>query len=178
MPIKGEAMTQISRMRLLRGGVKTAPPPLRPPWALRDARAFAQACDGCGKCVPACEINLIAPGSDGRPVVSFAETGCDFCGACADACPTGALERSDEAAPWDHVARIEASCLSFRGVECRMCGDHCPAGAIIFQPLVGGRRLPAVIEADCTGCGACVAPCPVQAVKTTPANAERGKACA
>lgn len=175
-------MSGVSRARLLRGNVKVAPPPLRPPWALRGAKAFDTACDGCGKCAPACEIDLIALGADGKPFVSFADMGCNFCGACADACPTGALRRDDESAPWDHVARIGASCLSYGGVECRMCGDHCPAGAIAFQPLGRGRWLPSVREADCSGCGACVAPCPSRAITMNPfgnsPSAERGKACA
>lgn len=171
-------MGDVSRARLLRGGVKAPPPPLRPPWALRDAVTFKSACDGCGKCAPVCEFGLISLGADETPVVSFADMGCDFCGACADACPTGALRRTDESAAWDHVARIGASCLSYSGVECRMCGDHCPTSAISFQPLGRGRWLPNVSEADCSGCGACMAPCPARAIAMNPTTAERGKACA
>lgn len=188
-------MSDVSRARLLRGGFKKpAPPPVRPPWALRDAAAFRNACDGCGDCVPACEPGLIALAEDGLPIVSFAETGCDFCGACAAACAKGALKHDDDAPAWDHVARIGASCLSYQGVECRMCGDHCPTSAIAFQPMGRGRWLPTVIEADCSGCGACVAPCPARAVALaanapaanalagaavkTPSSVERDKACA
>lgn len=176
-------MSGVSRARLLRGGLKApAPPPLRPPWALRDAARFRSACDGCGDCVPACAPGLISLGEDGLPVVSFADMGCDFCGACAAACAKGALKRDDDAptfgGAWGHVARIGASCLSYQGVECRMCGDHCPTSAIAFQPLGRGRWLPAVVEAACTGCGACVAPCPAHAVAMNPPSVERDEACA
>lgn len=171
-------MGEVSRARFLRGRVGSPPPPLRPPWALRDAASFAASCDGCGLCAPACPDGLIVMGDDKLPTVSFVNGGCDFCAACAAVCPTGALKREDGAPAWDHVARIGASCLSYGGVECRMCGDHCRTAAIAFQPLGRGRWLPTVRAADCTGCGACVGPCPARAIVMIHPATEGSKACA
>lgn len=61
-------------------------------------------------------------------------------------------------------ARIGAGCLSYTGIDCRMCGDHCDHGAIRFRPLGRGRWLPIIEEGGCTGCGDCAGVCPVKAV--------------
>jgi ferredoxin-type protein NapF len=47
----------------------------------------------------------------------------------------------------------------------------CDAGAIRFKPTLGGVTSPALDLSLCTGCGACVAPCPTQAISMkTPAG--------
>lgn len=162
----------VSRASLLRGQFRAEPGAIRPPWARADARAFASACDACGRCGPACPEGIIGFDRVGRPVVDFSKGGCSFCGACADRCPTGALTRTEGGRPWTLVARIGADCLSFGGVECRICGDHCDTAAIRFRPLGRGRWLPSIEEADCTGCGACVGVCPVKAVTVSPEPVE------
>jgi ferredoxin-type protein NapF len=167
----------VSRASLLRGQFRSEPGVIRPPWAVTEARAFASACDACGRCGPACPEGIIVFDRIGRPTVDFAKGGCTFCGACAEACPTGALARATEAAPWQLAARIGADCLSFGGIDCRMCADHCDTAAIRFRPLGRGRWLPNIEEADCTGCGACVGVCPVKAVAVRPKEmAEAGAA--
>ncbi|WP_448206202.1 ferredoxin-type protein NapF [Azospirillum sp. sgz302134] len=166
----------VSRASLLRGAFRAdtgkqpiRPEPIRPPWAIPDARGFAAACDACGRCGPACPERIITIDRIGRPVVDFSENGCTFCGACAEACPTGALARSaPDVAPWTLTARIGADCLSFNGTDCRVCADHCDERAIRFRPLGRGRWLPDIEAVDCTGCGACVGVCPVKAVTVAP----------
>jgi ferredoxin-type protein NapF len=69
------------------------------------------------------------------------------------------------------VAVIGEACLARRGVVCRSCGDACPERAIRFPPLLGHVALPVVVADACTGCGDCVAVCPVAAV-TLPAVPE------
>lgn len=69
------------------------------------------------------------------------------------------------AAPGEGRAEIDARCLAVKGVECRICGEHCDDGAIRFSPRPGGPPLPEVRREACTGCGACVAPCPVTAIR-------------
>lgn len=68
-------------------------------------------------------------------------------------------------APGEGVAEVDARCVAGKGVECRICGEHCDAGAIRFSPRPGGPPLPEVRREACTGCGDCVAPCPVQAIR-------------
>jgi ferredoxin-type protein NapF len=55
--------------------------------------------------------------------------------------------------------------MAAQGVVCRTCGDVCDARAIHFQLRVGGAALPLLDETACTGCGECIAVCPVQAVE-------------
>jgi ferredoxin-type protein NapF len=59
---------------------------------------------------------------------------------------------------------IADACLARAGVVCQACGDACPERAIGFPLRRGGPPLPVVEEDRCTGCGACVAICPVGAV--------------
>ncbi len=63
------------------------------------------------------------------------------------------------------LARIGPECLAFRNVSCRNCGDACEEQAIRFRPVVMAAAQPEVDPDKCTGCGACVAPCPVQAIR-------------
>lgn len=147
----------------MRGDFKTRKAPQRPPWALAE-ELFGAACSRCGDCLPVCPTRIIVLGR-GYPEVDFKRGECTFCGACAAACKDGALLRTtDQAAPWAIKAQIAASCLPRHGVECRICGDHCLVAAIRFSPRLGGPPLAEVDPASCTGCGACVAPCPVTAI--------------
>lgn len=152
----------ISRRQFLRGDVAGRKPALRPPWALAE-EAFLLACTRCGQCAPACPTKIIVV-ERGYPVVDFSRGECTFCAACLSACETGALVRREDQAPWRIRARIAPSCMAFGNSVCRSCGDACEALAIRFRPRVGGAAVPEVDGEKCTGCGACVAPCPVKAI--------------
>ena len=89
---------------------------------------------------------------------------CTFCSDCVASCQPQALLRAEDQPPWSCKAVIGEDCLPRQGVECRVCGDFCDARAIRFPPRLGGSPLPAVDETRCTGCGACVAPCPTAAI--------------
>ena len=89
---------------------------------------------------------------------------CTFCSDCVASCQPQALLRTEEQEAWPYRAVVSADCLPHQGVECRVCGDFCDARAIRFPPRLGGSPLPAVDETRCTGCGACVAPCPTAAI--------------
>ena len=97
------------------------------------------------------------------PSVDFRQGECTFCHACAAACPEP-IFAGREQRPWELHAHIGETCLAHRGVVCQSCRDACPSGAIRFTLMLRAAPRPTV-EADiCTGCGACVAGCPAQAI--------------
>lgn len=161
----------ISRRDLLRGRLKSAASPLRPPWALP---GFADLCDRCGDCLPACPEGILVPGTDGLPRVDFARGGCTFCGECVKACGPAALAFPEDPAepPWSVAAVIADNCLASRGVMCRSCEEACPEGAIRFRLRPAGRADP-IIELDaCSGCGGCFRVCSVRAISLGVRRAE------
>jgi ferredoxin-type protein NapF len=164
----------VARRDVLRGWLTkpTTPAVVRPPHAIPEAR-FTSLCDGCGLCAPACPETVIQLDAARRPVLDFARGECTFCDACTDVCPTGALDRGN-ARPWTLTATIAGRCLAVGGVHCRTCGDACPTSVIRFVPRADGRFLPAIAVDLCTGCGACVAPCPVGAVAVAPTPVNQG----
>lgn len=152
-----------SRRDFLRGRISRPPPPLRPPWALAEAE-FLAACTRCGLCIAACPSRILEPGIDG-PAVKFANGECTFCGKCAEACEPHALLKVGDQRPWSATAAIGPECLAAANVVCRTCGDACAEAAIRFHPRLGGAALPVVDGGKCSGCGACVAPCPARAIR-------------
>lgn len=152
-----------SRRNFLRGKLSTGTAPLRPPWSLPPER-FPESCTRCGDCARACPTRIIEQGDGGYPVVNFRINECTFCGACADTCQTGALRRAPGQIPWAVRASIGEACLAGKQVECRICGEACEPRAIRFRPRPGGIAMPELDGDQCTGCGACVAPCPASAI--------------
>ncbi|MEO5344162.1 MAG: ferredoxin-type protein NapF [Gammaproteobacteria bacterium SHHR-1] len=150
-----------SRRNLLRGRVRPVDAPLRPPWALSEG--FEARCSRCGDCVRACPEGILIGGDGGFPEVDFRRGACSFCAECVSACAPAALDKA-QPRPWRIKAEIGADCLSVRGISCRSCGDVCDPRAIRFQLQLGGRAQPLLERGFCTGCGACQAVCPVQAV--------------
>ncbi|TKD21392.1 ferredoxin-type protein NapF [Rhodobacter capsulatus] len=159
--IKDPRAGALSRRALLRGRVRTEILP-RPPGA---GAAFARDCSQCGACARACPEGIILRDGAGFPVLDLRLGACSFCGACTASCPTAALE-PERPFPW-RVA-VGAGCLSTSGTGCRICEDRCDTGAIRFRPAPGGRATPTIDPAACTGCGACIAPCPAGALALTP----------
>lgn len=152
-----------TRRDFLRGRRAPTSPLPRPPWALAEAD-FTARCTRCGDCLPACSTGILVRGDGGFPAVDFSRGECTFCGECVVACGPGALRRVEGRVPWSLRARIGEACLARRDVECRICGEACGVAAIRFRPRVGGVALPQLDETACTGCGACLAPCPGQAI--------------
>jgi ferredoxin-type protein NapF len=71
---------------------------------------------------------------------------------------------------------IADGCLARLGIVCQSCGDVCPEGAIRFALRRGGPPLPAVEKERCTGCGACLEICPVNAIALLTPEATHGNA--
>lgn len=169
MPIP--ATTPGSRRALFarfRGG----PEQLRPPWS-RPEELFLDACNLCHACIAACPTGLLSKGHAGYPIADFSRAACTLCGACGDACKSDCFVGRDGPA-WNLKAAISTHCVELKGVVCRVCDESCPAGAISFKPKLGGGAIPSVDQVKCTGCGACVRPCPVRAVAmANPTHQER-----
>lgn len=153
----------VARRGFLRGRFRQVAKVPRPPWALPHG-AFEAACTRCDDCVRACPTRVIAKGDGGYPTLDFHQGECTFCGDCVSACKPAALVREADAVPWSLKAVISEGCITRQGVECRICGENCEVSAIRFRPTLGGISTPQLDDNVCTGCGACVAPCPVGAV--------------
>lgn len=154
-----------SRRSILRGRLTPPAPTLRLPWAVDDAR-FTANCTRCGDCIRACPEQIIAKADGGFPQVQFDLGACTFCHACVDVCERPIFQ-SDEK-PWHAIANINAQCLTQQQVFCQNCKDACDAGAIRFRFGSNGISHPVIDSDACTGCGACVAPCPTHAIHIQP----------
>lgn len=153
----------VSRRRFLSGRAP-GPAPFRPPWSVPEA-LFLDRCTRCGECVKVCPTGVLRTARGGYPEAGFSEAGCTLCGDCTWACTTGAIGRDVSRRPWPSGIAIGEGCLAAQGVECRVCGEACDAAAIRFRPRLGGVPLPEVDDGRCSGCGACVPPCPVTAIQ-------------
>lgn len=159
-------MVDLSRRAFFRGRPRPKSE-LRPPWALAEGD-FIDACTRCNDCVAACPTHILIAGDGGYPSVEFREGECTFCGDCVAVCQPNALHRTEDQPAWPYKAIVGEDCLPRQGVECRVCGDFCDARAIRFPPRLGGSPHPEIASERCTGCGACVAPCPTLAMTVKP----------
>lgn len=132
------------------------------PWVKNDI-AFTDECTRCDKCISACETHIIIKGDGGFPEVDFNIDECTFCKKCVEACPEPLFTQTDEA-PWAIAASIQNTCMAYQGIWCQSCKDACDAMAISFTMAVGKAPQPVIDTEACTGCGACVAPCPSAAI--------------
>ncbi|WP_425540640.1 4Fe-4S dicluster domain-containing protein [Rhodoblastus acidophilus] len=62
------------------------------------------------------------------------------------------------------IVRVSAACLEARGTACRACETACDEDALVFRPVGGGKSLLSIAADRCTGCGACLPPCPARAL--------------
>ena len=135
---------------------------VRPPW-VKQSIEFTDECTRCDKCISACETQIIIKGDGGFPEVDFKIDECTFCQKCANACPENLFEDTNTT-PWQVKAKIQDSCMAYQGIWCQSCKDSCDSRAISFSLAVGKAPLPQIDLEACTGCGACVAPCPSTAI--------------
>lgn len=76
------------------------------------------------------------------------------------------------------VAVLGEGCLAVRGITCASCVDPCEPGALKIRPMLGGRGLPTIDAAACTGCGDCLNVCPVGALSLARAEIGGSTPCA
>ncbi len=151
----------VSRRAFLRGGRNLSA--LRPPW-LKNPATFTDACTRCGDCIARCDEGVLVAGDGGYPQLDFSWGECTFCGRCTEQCEQSLFDADRRSLPWTYHAFLSEACLPLSGVMCRSCEDACEPRAIRFPLAVGRVPAPAIDTDACTGCGACVAPCPVQAI--------------
>lgn len=147
-----------TRRSLLRGGAPTATDS-PPPWT---GANLTDLCTRCGDCLSACPESVLYKGDGGFPQIRFSDAGCTLCGECVSACNADVFDTDREAFPWR--PRIEEHCLAENNIHCQSCRDVCAPRAIRFKPALGHVPLPTIDLNTCTGCGACVAACPQQAI--------------
>lgn len=82
--------------------------------------------------------------------------------------PAGEAPAVGSDIPTRRVPAIAAHCLAERNVVCRSCGERCADAAIRFSPRLGAAAAPAVLADRCSGCGDCLAVCPVGALELPP----------
>lgn len=156
----------ISRAQFLRGDFFGGHDlDIRPPWSLPEAE-FITRCTTCFDCINACPENIIKQGRGNYPLIDFSQGECTFCGACRSACNSGALSASETA--WTIKAHISDECLARKHIVCSSCAEQCEPRAIRFKPVAGDVPQPVLALSRCTGCGACVRPCPTRAIKVHP----------
>jgi ferredoxin-type protein NapF len=155
------APASISRRQFLTGSaghVERSRFAARPPGVTAQS---VSACTRCGKCADACPENILLIGKSGVELAPQAGE-CTFCGACAEACPEPVFHIPLEMA---HSVRIGEGCLAKAGIACMTCRDVCPESAIRMEPRMGGPFLPRLDAEACTSCGACIGPCPADAIE-------------
>ncbi|MFK7964271.1 MAG: ferredoxin-type protein NapF [Burkholderiaceae bacterium] len=162
-----------SRRRFLRGRVAApkAPSAFRPPWT--NELRLSEHCTSCGACVDACETSIISIGPDKKPGLSFMQGECTFCQACVTACAEPVFNLG-QLAPWRLGVLIGDGCLLKAGITCQLCTDHCDARALRFDLRVSPSGAIQIDQDACSGCGACVAPCPASAIDMINPQGEAG----
>lgn len=160
----------ITRRDLFRGGARPDPVQIvRPPWS--DEESIRSACTTCGKCIAACPEGILRADETRKPQVDFAAGGCTFCGDCAGACEEPVFDVGGSP-PWHLGVDIGSGCLLKSGVACQLCTDFCDAGALTFNMSARPVGAIAINEDLCTGCGTCIAACPVTAISSAPPGQE------
>jgi len=156
-------MVDLSRRGLFRGRIRPVATQQRMPWVISE-EIFTQHCTRCDDCLRKCPEQIIQRGDGGFPSVDFSRGECTFCGSCAEVCQAPVFTEQSQP-PWQQLAVVSETCLTFEGVSCRSCEEGCEPEAITFRPQRGGISKPEIISDLCNGCGGCISSCPTNAIQ-------------
>lgn len=139
------------------------------PW-VRGVDAFIENCTRCGDCLNNCPEKIIELDEGGFPFINFKLGECTFCKHCVEVCEQPVFS-STETEPWLNKAHVSNQCLAFNSVYCRSCAEVCPEQALSFALAINAQ--PNIDNNKCNGCGACVAPCPANAISVEEYNVSK-----
>lgn len=154
----------MQRRNFLRGKLSTPTEDIYLPW-LKSLNQFYDRCTRCYECIQACPEKIIEAAGGNYPSVNFKLSECVFCEKCADICPQNLFETRKNQKPWMLTANVDQTCLALNQIACRSCQDSCQYGALTFPLKLGKTPSPLINPERCTGCGACVPPCPTFSLK-------------
>lgn len=137
---------------------------------------FNQHCTACQLCVSQCPNGILQPSTELKnfmqPTMEFNHGYCrPECHKCSDVCPAGAIRpiswEDKSSIQIGHAVWIAKNCIvNTDDVECGNCARHCLVGAITMVPSdpsnPRSRKIPAIDETRCIGCGACENLCPAR----------------
>lgn len=137
---------------------------------------FNQHCTACQLCVSQCPNGVLQPSTELKnfmqPTMEFNHGYCrPECHKCSDVCPAGAIRpiswEDKSSIQIGHAVWIAKNCIvNTDDVECGNCARHCLVGAITMVPSdpsnPRSRKIPAIDETRCIGCGACENLCPAR----------------
>lgn len=157
------------------------------PFGSKGNDRFYQHCTACQLCVSECPNNVLRPSSDldrfMQPEMSYEKGWCrPECVRCSEVCPTSAIRRitkEEKTVTSIGTAQVDRSLcvVETKDVNCGNCARHCPSGAIMMVPKdpsdPDSKKIPAVMENLCIGCGACENLCPSRPLSAIRVNGKK-----
>jgi len=125
---------------------------------------FTEACTRCKACLPACPNGILIQGRGGFPR-SISPARMRVLRGLCPGLHTRRARSAGEYRPLGDQGQYRRFLPDPTRVVCRTCGEQCETGAIRFHIGARGVATPTLDAAQCTGCGACIAPCPSAAIR-------------